>query len=259
MFKTIDNVRYFIHLKYDGSNYNGWQVQDNAPSVQSALEASLSTILRVETPVVGAGRTDTGVHAAAYTAHFDATAEIADPADFCYHLNAILPHDIAVTGVDKVKDDAHARFGALSREYKYYVSTTKDPFRRAYSWQYTFPLDLDAMNRASAMLLDVEDFTSFCKLHSDNKTNICHLSDSRWVREGDLLVYTVRADRFLRNMVRALVGTLVDVGRSKLSLDDFIKVIEHRDRGLAGTSAPAQGLFLTDVAYPADIYICKST
>ena len=242
-------------MKYNGGRYNGWQKQPNAPSVQEMLERGLSAILRTDTQVTGAGRTDTGVHASFYVAHFDCIGDINDGSDFCYHLNAILPHDISVTKIAKVKDDAHARFDALSREYKYYIATTKDPFSQLFSWQYTFPLDFETMNMAASRLLQETDFTSFCKLHSNNKTNVCRLTDSRWERHGDKFTYTVRADRFLRNMVRALVGTLVDVGRGKLSLDQFDNVVAGRNRSLAGTSAPPQGLFLTDITYPDNIFI----
>lgn len=223
--------------------------------MQQTLQEALSTILRVPTGVVGAGRTDTGVHAARYVAHFDAECPLEEPQRFCYHLNAILPWDIAVQDVRRVRDDAHARFDAVEREYKYYVSPRKDPFRRDVAYQLIMPLDLDRMNEAAETLLGRQDFTSFSKLHSGNKTNICRVTRAQWQEQDGCYVFTVAADRFLRNMVRAIVGTLLDVGRGKLSVEGFRAVIDGRDRALAGTSAPPQGLFLTRVDYPDDVYV----
>lgn len=248
-------MRYFLELAYCGKAYNGWQAQPGAPSVQQTLQDALSVILRKPVGVVGAGRTDTGVHASFYTAHFDTDAVIADRQQFCYHLNAILPDDIAVSGLKRVRDDAHARFDAVEREYKYYVSTVKDPFSTGTAFRLTLPLDIAAMNGAAALLLEQSDFTSFCKLHSDNKTNICHVRKAYWEVDGKKLVFTISADRFLRNMVRAIVGTLLDVGRGKLDITAFAEITAGRNRSLAGTSAPAHGLFLTRVIYPADIYL----
>lgn len=247
-------MRFFLTLSYKGTAYHGWQIQNNAPSVQQTLQKALSTLLQEPVDVVGAGRTDTGVHAACYTAHFD--TENQKPfhkIDFVYHLNAILPKDIAVSDVFPVSDEAHARFSATLREYKYYIVTEKDPFQIETAYRFPFPLDMDKMNEAAAVLKECIDFASFCKLHSDNKTTICHIKDSFWQKEGDCLVYTVSADRFLRNMVRALVGTLLDVGRGKITLGQFREVIDSRNRGAAGTSAPPQGLFLTRVDYPEEL------
>ncbi len=248
-------MRYFLELSYSGKAYNGWQIQTNAPSVQQALQEGLSLILRTPTEVVGAGRTDTGVHAAFYVAHFDCEQPIVDREDFCYHLNAVLPPDIAVSALRPVREEAHARFDAREREYKYRVSPHKNPFTRDTAHTLTFPLDMESMNRAAALLLEYEDFTSFAKLHSDNKTNRCRVTRACWVREEGLLVFTIAADRFLRNMVRAVVGTLLEVGRGKMDTEGFRRVIEGADRALAGTSAPPQGLFLTRVDYPAEIYL----
>lgn len=242
-------------MSYNGKAYNGWQIQNNAPSVQQTLQEALSTLLRMSVEVVGAGRTDTGVHARAYTAHFDVPGAVDDPEGFCYHLNALLPHDIAVQGLRPVRADAHARFDAVAREYKYYVSQTKNPFARDFAYMLTVPLDMEAMNRAAEVLLRTEDFTSFSKLHSNNKTNTCRVTRASWEREGDFLVFTITADRFLRNMVRAVVGTLLEVGRGKLTVEDMERIAAGRDRSLAGTSVPPQGLFLTDVQYPPDVYI----
>jgi tRNA pseudouridine38-40 synthase len=251
-------MRFFLTLSYKGTAYNGWQIQPDAPSVQETLQRALSTILRAETEVVGAGRTDTGVHAADYVAHFDTESEapLRQADDFRYHLNALLPGDIAVSGVRRVKDDAHARFSATRREYKYYVVRQKDPFRRDTAICYSGQLDVGRMNEAAAIVRETEDFTSFCKLHGNNKTNLCRIVSSHWAEEGGALVYTVSADRFLRNMVRALVGTMLDTGRGKLDTAAFRAVIAARRRGAAGTSAPPQGLFLTAVDYPDEVYEC---
>lgn len=243
-------MRYFIELSYKGTNYNGWQIQQNAPSVQGTLQKALSAILREEITVTGAGRTDTGVHALHYVAHFDTASEIEDTNSVRYHLNALLPADIAIKRVCRVGNEAHARFDAIEREYKYYMLSGKDPFSRETSWQYYVDLDIENMNRAAAHLMAFDDFTSFAKLNSGNKTNICHVSYAKWVRTEDGMFFTIRADRFLRNMVRAVVGTLVDVGRGKLTPDEFREIVASRDLSRSGSSAPAQGLFLSSVKYP---------
>lgn len=243
-------MRFFLYLSYKGTAYNGWQIQPNAPSVQQTIQEALSLILKEKTEITGAGRTDTGVHASFYVAHFDTWSDKPlDREDFCYHLNCMLPKDIAVSDVRQVADDAHARFDAVSREYKYFVSKVKNPFLTEISFQHTVPLNVEKMNEAAGALMEYEDFTSFCKLHSNNKTNICHVAHSQWEDLGDRLVYTIRADRFLRNMVRAVVGTLLDVGRGKIDTEGFRRIIESRSRGAAGASAHARGLFLTDVVY----------
>ncbi len=237
-------MRYFVELSYLGMAYCGWQRQRDAPSIQAAIEDALSTLLRAPTPVTGAGRTDTGVHAARYIAHFDAVTE-----PDVYHLNAILPPDIAVQRVWHVADDAHARFDAQEREYKYYIILHKNPFRQHTAWCYTGHLDVDAMNSAAAHLLGTKDFTTFSKLHSSNKTFICNVMQALWTQADGELIFTIRADRFLRNMVRSIVGTLVDVGRGKITPEIFAGFLEARDRSLASGSAPAHGLFLSDVKY----------
>lgn len=253
-------MRYFLELSYNGTRYHGWQRQPNAPSVQQTLEETLSKLLGETIELTGAGRTDTGVHAAYYVAHFDLAEPIFDEGDLLYHANSMLPPDIALKGVKRVADDAHARFDAREREYTYYILPTKDPFHTETAWQYTVPLDIDAMNRAAAHLLDTNDFTSFAKLHSANKTNICRVTVAEWSerrrRTNDgmtgsdkELVFTIRADRFLRNMVRAIVGTLVDVGRGKITPERFAEIIASRDLGLSSAGAPARGLFLTDIKY----------
>lgn len=241
--------RYFIYLSYNGTNYHGWQIQPNGNSIQEELTKSMETLLRQKIDLTGAGRTDTGVHAKRMTAHFDVENPIADAENFVKRLNSLLPYDIAIHELEEVAPDAHARFDAQSRTYKYYISTQKDPFSKEFAWIITNLLDFEAMNRAAATLFDYIDFTSFSKLHTDTKTNHCNIMQAYWEKEGDCWVFTIQADRFLRNMVRAIVGTLVEVGRKKIPVDDFRMIIEKRDRCAASTSAPAQGLFLVDVGY----------
>lgn len=257
--------RFFIYMAYDGANYHGWQIQPNGISVQECLERALSTILRRPINVVGAGRTDTGVHALLMVAHFDYIARLQeseieelDTFTLTDRLNSLLPSDISIYKVCKVIPDAHARFNALSRTYKYYITTVKSPFYGAYRCRIFNRLDFDKMNEAAALLLNYVDFTSFSKLHTDAKTNNCHIMQAEWVRTDDSnWVFTIRADRFLRNMVRAIVGTLIEVGRGKLTIDGFRRVIEQRDRCKAGMSVPGQGLFLVDIEYPTCLFIEK--
>ncbi len=253
-------VRYFITLSYDGAAYCGWQRQPDAPTVQQALEKALSTLLRCSVEVVGAGRTDTGVNASKYVAHFDVEQPVEDCQQLVYKLNLVLPQDIAVQQVRRVKDDAHARFDAIEREYTYYISQRKNPFRRYSAWQYYVPLDFNAMNLAAKVLLEWNDFTTFAKLNSNNKTNICRVVCAEWRRsddDPDLWIFTIRADRFLRNMIRAIVGTLVDVGRGRYSVEDFERIVHSCDLSQSSAGAPAQGLFLSDVQYGEGIYLEK--
>lgn len=246
-------MRYFLELSYRGTSYNGWQRQTNAPSVQQTIEQALSAILRAPIEIIGAGRTDTGVHASYYVAHFDVEKAIEESVEqFCYHLNAMLPHDIAIQSITPVANDAHARFDAVEREYTYYILPFKEPFTRKTTWQYYVPLDVERMNRAAAILLEYNDFTAFSKLHSANKTNICTITQARWRLCGERIVFTISADRFLRNMVRAIVAALVDVGRGKIDEQAFREIIESRDRSRARGSAPSQGLFLSGIAYHED-------
>lgn len=247
-------MRYFLNLSYKGTNYHGWQLQRNAPSVQGEVEKALSAILRTPTGVVGAGRTDTGVHALHYTAHFDAAEPIPDANSFLYHANSFLPTDISLHSLRPVHSDAHARFDAYEREYTYIMVRGKDPFRRETSWQYYAGLDVAAMNEAAAWLLQFDDFTTFAKLNSGNKTNICHVTHAQWVEEGNEARFCIRANRFLRNMVRAITGTLVEVGRGKISPEEFRNLVAARDLSLSGSSAPAQGLFLSNIKYPDNIF-----
>ena len=242
-------MRYFITFTYDGTRYHGWQIQPNGDSVQERLEWALSTLLRREVNVTGAGRTDAGVHARVMVAHFDFDEAI-DCQQLCYKLNRLLPFDIAVQEVKQVSDDMHARFSATSRTYHYYIHTKKDPFRRAYSCEIHYPLDFALMNEAGKILTTYEDFGAFCKSHTDVKTTICHVTEARWVQTSETAWYfRITANRFLRNMVRAVVGTLIDVGRGKLSIEEFRKVIEGKRRTEAGESMPGNALFLEDVRY----------
>ena len=244
-------MRYFIELSYDGTAYHGWQIQPNGESVQGTLQKALKTLLREEVPVTGAGRTDAGVHAAMMVAHVDIPTAVPVPAQqLVYRLNGILPHDIAIHRIYPVADDRHARFSALARTYYYYVHTRKSPFLRDRSWRLVRTPDFEAMNRAAATLLEYEDFTSFSKVNTDTKTHICHVRSARWVQLSDYeWRFEITADRFLRNMVRAIVGTLMEVGRGQLTIDGFRKVIEDKNRSAAGDSVPAHGLFLQNVEY----------
>lgn len=247
--------RYFLQLSYKGANYHGWQIQPNAVSVQEAMEKNLSVLLRETINVVGAGRTDTGVNASFFMLHFDtAKPDIAGADNFVYKLNSLLPADIAVRRIMKVRSDAHARFSALSRMYEYYMTTEKNPFNTETAYRCKHKPDIKKMNEAAAILFEYTDFTSFSRLHSGVKTNNCRISRAEWTEQGSVIVFKIRADRFLRNMVRAIVGTLIEVGQGKLSNGEFRCIIEQRNRKFAGTSAPAHGLFLVDVEYPEDIF-----
>ena len=248
--------RYFIYLAYEGTNYHGWQVQPNGVSVQECLQKALSTLLRVETEVVGAGRTDAGVHAKLMVAHFDSEKEDLNLVLLTDKLNRLLPPDISVYRVCKVHPEAHARFDALSRTYKYYITSVKSPFNRHLKWRMHGSLNYELMNEAAKILFEYTDFTSFSKLHTDVKTNNCKIMQAEWVQEDETTwVFTIKADRFLRNMVRAIVGTLVEVGRGKMSIEEFRKVIEQKDRCKAGASVPGHALFLVDIEYPAETFI----
>jgi len=246
-------MRYLIQLAYNGAAFHGWQYQPNAPSVQQTLSDALSILCRDKVEVTGAGRTDTGVHASFYVAHFDYPGPLPETDRFLLQLNGILSNDLHVSQIFPVDADYHARFSALSRTYRYFLSRQKELFRRDFVHFCPYNLDVDLMNQGASILRNSSDFTSFSKLHTDVKTNICRVSEARWVEESDLLVFTVTADRFLRNMVRALVGTLIDLGRNKISLADLHELIEARNRSKAGASVPAKALFLTDIVYPEPV------
>lgn len=242
-------MRYFVNLSYDGTRYHGWQIQPNGDSVQARLQGALSLLLRSEIIVTGAGRTDAGVHARMMVAHFDFEGAL-DGRQLTYKLNKLLPRDIAVRSVERVADDLHARFSATSRMYRYYLHTEKNPFLSFTSCELHYPLDFSRMNEAAKVLMDYEDFGAFCKAHADVKTTLCHVMVAEWVQTSPTTWYfEIRANRFLRNMVRAVVGTLVDVGRGRVTLDDFRKIIEGKKRTEAGESMPAHALFLEDITY----------
>ena len=242
-------MRYFIEFSYNGSAYFGYQIQPKQISVQEELEKALSTILREPVKTTGAGRTDTGVHAKKMFAHFETNQLLSE--NLIYKLNSFLSENIAIKRIFKVDDDMHARFSATYRTYEYYISLEKDPFSKDSSWQYwrQKTLNINLMNEACKILFEYDDFTSFAKLHADNKTNICKIYKAEWEQLGNQLRFTISADRFLRNMVRAIVGTMVEIGSGKIAPQDLRRIIEEKYRNSAGVSAPAQGLFLVDVGY----------
>ena len=248
--------RYFIYLAYKGTRYCGWQNQPNGVSIQQWIEETLSKTLRQVISVTGAGRTDAGVHARRMVAHFDAVNEIDNPAFLTEKLNKMLPNDIAVQKIVPVTTGAHARFDALARTYIYMLSGEKNPFR--YEYVYRMPLhsiDFDRMNEACSVLFDYTDFTSFSKLHSDAKTNLCRIVTAKWTKEDEAWMFTIKADRFLRNMVRAIVGTMLDIGRGKLLINDMRNIFEAKNRCAAGMSIAPEGLALVDIEYPDHLFI----
>ncbi len=248
--------RYFIRLAFKGTPFHGWQIQPNGNSVQAEMIHALSTLLKEDVEVIGAGRTDAGVHARKFFAHFDSSKkDLSDNRDLIYNLNGILPKDIVVHEIKAVKPEAHARFSAISRTYSYHIHQVKDSFLDGLSAYFPGNLDLEKMNRAAEFLLETTDFTSFSKAHTDTKTNICNVMLAEWVRDEHRLIFTIEADRFLRNMVRAIVGTLLDVGFDRLCLSEFRGIIDHKDRSAAGPSVPACGLYLEDVEYPENIFL----
>lgn len=243
-------LRYFIEIMYDGGSYHGWQLQPRQKSVQEVLEQALLYKAGLQEHVTGCGRTDAGVSARQFYAHFDLPGAIDEKTErLVAELNRFLPPDITARRIFAVPADAHARFDATSRTYKYYICFRKNPFVRQHAWTFTAPLDVEKMNEAAANLLQYSDFTSFAKLHTDTKTNICHLQQAYLEIDGDQLVFTITADRFLRNMVRAIVGTLVEIGRGKIAPEAIHDIISSRNRSEAGMSVPAQGLFLEKVEY----------
>ena len=245
-------MRYFIELAYNGRAYHGWQYQPNAISIQETLEKALFTALQVETPVVGAGRTDAGVHAQNYYVHFDSNG-IEHKIKFLFKLNSLLPDDIAVYDLIEVGDEAHARFNASSRSYEYHVIQNKDPFRFETTHLVKNDLDLEKMNLAAAILLEYTDFKCFSKSKTDVHTYNCTIKYAKWDKVGEVLVFKITADRFLRNMVRAIVGTLLEIGLHKIPVNKLHDIIKSRDRQEAGTSVPAKALFLTKIEYPTSI------
>ena len=247
-------MRYFINLSYLGTPFHGWQYQPNAISVQEVLEDALTTVLRTPIKVTGAGRTDTGVHARLMVAHFDATIPEKIASNLVFLINQYLNFDIVIHSVEAVKDDAHARFDATWRTYEYHIDSKKNPFTQGLTYYFRDVLDLDKMNEAALLMQTYEDFEAFSKIHTEVKTFFCTIKHARWeVKEGGY-IFTITANRFLRNMVRAIVGTLLDVGTHKISIEKFEQIIKSKKRSNAGLSVPAQGLYLTDIKYPKETY-----
>lgn len=245
--------RFFITLAYNGKNYAGWQIQPNGISVQQKVQEALSVLLRKQISIVGAGRTDAGVHAEKMVAHFDWEGDSFNIQHLILRLNGFLPNDIAINDIYEVTPDAHARFSAISRTYHYYVTTQKNPFFYEFEYRIFFEPNMLLMNKLCDILKECVDFTSFCKVHSNVKTHTCHIETAFWEKRDNRYVFTITADRFLRNMVRAIVGTLLEAGRGRMNEDDFRRIIEAKDRRHAGTSAPAYALFLHDIVYLSTI------
>lgn len=243
-------MRYFVKLSYKGTNFHGWQIQPNAHTVQEELQIAFSLLLKENIKLTGAGRTDTGVHASCFYCHFDVLNAIENRLTLVNKLNSFLNNDIVIYHIFMVPDDFHARFSAISRTYQYRVHLQKNPFISEFSYRLFHKPDFDLMNRAVKILFEYQDFTSFSKLHTDNKTNICKIMQAEWISLNDEFVFIIRADRFLRNMVRAIVGTLLELGNRKIDLNDFKKIIEDKDRKNAGMSVPSKGLCLVDIEYP---------
>ena len=245
-------MRYFIRLSYHGKNFHGWQIQPNAKSVQETLNEALTRITGETVYAVGAGRTDTGVHARDMWAHFDHKAGVEH--SIIHKLNSYLGPDIAIKEIHRVKDEAHARFDAISRSYIYQIITVKDPFLQDQAWHLYHQPDMSKIRDASQVLLEHQDFSAFARSNTQTKTNLCRIDEAYWEQRDNLITFHIKADRFLRNMVRAIVGTLVEIGMNKKEVADFNKIIVSKDRRLAGESAPAHGLFLTEVKYPKDLF-----
>lgn len=249
-------TRYFLFISYKGTFYHGWQIQPNSITVQKILDDTLSVVLSEKITTTGAGRTDTGVHALVFCAHFDSSfPDLDTKKNLVYKLNRFLPEDISVTSIKKVVPDANARFSTLSRTYKYFITTVKDPFSDDSSWYLHGDINIEDLNKSTLILLNHTDFTSFSRLHSNVKTNNCRIIYARWEAKGSQLIFTIIADRFLRNMVRAIVGTMVEIGFGKIDLNEFNEIILAKDRRKAGRSAPAKGLFLAEIEYPENIFI----
>lgn len=249
-------MRFFIELSYNGKAYHGWQNQPNAISVQQVFEHALSKLLQENISIMGAGRTDAGVHASQMFAHFDCEKPF-DIATLLFKLNSFLPNDIAVYDIFQVKDSAHTRFNAISRTYQYKIATKKNPFLYDYAYHIFFPLNVDKMNEACKILLQYHNFQCFSKSNTDVKTYNCKIMEAFWELNDGELVFTITADRFLRNMVRAIVGTMINIGLGKIEVDALHQIIQSQNRSEAGFSVPANGLFLTKIVYPGSIRITK--
>jgi tRNA pseudouridine38-40 synthase len=252
----MDIYRYFLELSYMGGNYCGWQIQPGLPSVQKTLEDALGKLFREKITLTGAGRTDTGVHAQHYTAHFDSRLNPTKMGklNLVYKLNRILPHDISIKSIRPVVLDAHARYSAISRTYKYYICRQKDPFWFKRAWLMERHLNIMAIKEVSKTLLNYNDFESFSKSNTQVNNYMCKISAADWLEEEHLLIFTITADRFLRNMVRAIVGTLIDVGLGKIDKDEFVRVIESRNRSKAGFSVPGYGLYFMGATYEDSLF-----
>jgi tRNA pseudouridine38-40 synthase len=251
-------TRYFIYIAFKGTSYHGWQIQPNSVTVQKILVNALSTILNERISATGAGRTDSGVHASVFCAHFNSVTPNLDlNKRLIFRLNRFLPGDISVTRLVKVRAETHARFSAVSRTYRYNISKIKDPFAGDSEWFLHGKIDVKLMNDACRLLLKHDDFTSFSKLHTDVKTNICRILHAEWTETDEKIIFTIKADRFLRNMVRAIVGTMAELGKGKITLQEFDEIILAKDRCRAGRSAPAKGLFLIDIEYPEEIFMLR--
>jgi len=237
-------------MAFKGTNYHGWQVQPNAVTVQQTVTQALSTVLREQVQVIGAGRTDTGVHASYFWAHFDYSQTIEDSEKICFRLNRLLPDDMAIYTIRAVPWNAHARYDALSRTYQYHITRIKDPFKREFAYYLFWQVDMERMNEACHILYQYKDFTSFSKSRTQVKTNLCDIYRAEWQQAGHMLIFTIQANRFLRNMVRAIVGTLLEIGQGRLQPNDMKQIIESKNRSRAGYSVPANGLFLTNIQYP---------
>ncbi len=245
--------RYFLEIKYDGTNYHGWQVQQNSNTVQAEINNALSTLLQEDIMVAGAGRTDTGVHAKQLYAHFDSKANFGNE-KFLFKVNSFLPEDISCTSLIKVNEEDHARFSATSRTYEYWITSSKNPFLNKKAHFLPYQLNIDLMNEATKKLLGEKDFSCFSKSNTDTFTNNCNISLAHWEIKNDILIFTITANRFLRNMVRSIVGTMLDIGQQKIDVAELDTIIASKDRGNSGTSAPAHGLYLTEVKYPKEVF-----
>jgi tRNA pseudouridine38-40 synthase len=251
--------RYFIEIAFQGTRYHGWQIQANAPTVQAELNRCLSLLTGEEVTTTGAGRTDTGVNACSFTAHFDSSRKgLSGDRKFLHQLNSVIPDDISILGIRAVMESAHARFDALDRTYNYRMHARKDPFSRGLSWFFPQALDLENMQEAGKILLEYNDFKCFSKSHTDVNNYQCIITQAFWKFADDKLEFSITANRFLRNMVRAIVGSMIDIGLNKNDLKGFRAVIESRDRSRAGQSVPAHGLYMTSIRYPTDIFIIEA-
>ena len=247
--------RYFVELAYNGTAYHGWQIQPNAETVQEVLNKAFSLLLREDINLIGCGRTDAGVHAGHFVAHMDTVCEIESTLLLTGKLNRYLGNQIRISRIERVSSEAHARFKARSRTYLYLISRVKDPFLHEFSWFNPINLNLESMQKACEYVIGNHDFTSFSKLHSDTENNICTITCAEWQTLGDLWIFKVKSDRFLRNMVRAMVGTLIEIGKETIPPEGIQEILQGQNRSLAGISAPAKGLFLYQVDYPLELFV----